>query len=376
MTAERSASSSATLAPPSLAELQQAADMILTMVDIQGPARLTRLSGGANNRVYRVDVPKGSLVLKAYFQHENDPRDRLDAEFTFLKQLWAMGLRCIPQPVARLPLRQLAMYGHLAGDVFKPGNVHAGHVDQVAAFIRAINGHRDEFAGQDHDPQLIVEQRPCLAWASDACFSLADHLIGIEARMSRLLALPGEEDITHQAVSFVTDELLPAWSAAASHARQEATAQNLDLRATTPAADRLLSPSDLGFHNALLLSDDVVAFIDFEYAGWDDPAKLVCDFFTQTAVPVPHEHLPAFTQAIAALLRDPQRFEAHVKLLLPLYQLKWCAMALNPLLPVSQAKRAFLARDLADESQTTAAALTQAKSLFKAYQHSQGKSAN
>ena len=50
--------------------------------------------------------------------------------------------------------------------------------------------------------------------------------------------------------------------------------------------DRCLSPSDFGFHNALA-QGETVRFIDFEYAGWDDPAKTVCDFFHHPGVPVP-----------------------------------------------------------------------------------------
>ena len=52
-------------------------------------------------------------------------------------------------------------------------------------------------------------------------------------------------------------------------------------------ADRVVSPSDFGFHNALRTEDGRLAFLDFEYAGWDDPAKLVCDFELQPAVPAP-----------------------------------------------------------------------------------------
>ena len=55
--------------------------------------------------------------------------------------------------------------------------------------------------------------------------------------------------------------------------------------------ESVLSPSDFGFHNALLGPDGKLCFIDFEYAGWDDPAKLICDFFCQPQTPVPQAHL-------------------------------------------------------------------------------------
>ena len=39
----------------------------------------------------------------------------------------------------------------------------------------------------------------------------------------------------------------------------------------------ILSPSDFGFHNSLFRNNKLF-FFDFEYAGWDDPIKLMCDF--------------------------------------------------------------------------------------------------
>jgi len=41
---------------------------------------------------------------------------------------------------------------------------------------------------------------------------------------------------------------------------------------------QILSPSDFGFHNALRKKNGSLVFLDFEYFGWDDPVKLMCDF--------------------------------------------------------------------------------------------------
>ena len=39
-------------------------------------------------------------------------------------------------------------------------------------------------------------------------------------------------------------------------------------------ADRCVSPSDFGFHNAIVRGSGEICFIDFEYAGWDDSAQV------------------------------------------------------------------------------------------------------
>jgi tyrosyl-tRNA synthetase len=48
----------------------------------------------------------------------------------------------------------------------------------------------------------------------------------------------------------------------------------------------LLTPEQLEHHLACI-KPQLARFLDFEYAGWDGPAKLVCDFFCQPALPAP-----------------------------------------------------------------------------------------
>ena len=108
-----------------------------------------------------------------------------------------------------------------------------------------------------------------------------------------------------------------------------------------PTGDRCISPSDFGFHNAIRESNQIIRFIDFEYAGWDDPAKLVGDFFSQVAVPVPDKYFTDFVESIAHNFHDFQSFKVRAKLLLPIYQIKWCCIVLNIFLPTHLNRRLF-----------------------------------
>lgn len=327
--------------PEPLAMLEKAAAVVLSMVNIPGQPVLSPLKGGGNNRVFRVQVPSGSLVLKEYFQHEEDPRDRLEAEYTFIKHVWSMGVRALPQPIARLPLRQLALYSWIDGQRVAAGDVNESLVLQAAAFVRDINKHRHAFAGSAAEASLITEERPCLPLASDACFTLAEHMASIEARLSGLITMPAMDDLARQAVRFAEQEIAPAWRAATSRFRDKVIAAKADIHALVPIADRVISPSDFGFHNAILKADGGVAFIDFEYAGWDDPAKLICDFFSQVAVPVPIACRQVFEETFTACLEDGAAVRQRCDWLLPLYRIKWCCMALGCFKPVDAQRRAF-----------------------------------
>jgi hypothetical protein len=129
-------------------------------------------------------------------------------------------------------------------------------------------------------------------------------------------------------------------------------------------AQRCVSPSDFGFHNALAQPDGTPRFLDFEYAGWDDPAKMTGDFFAQLAVPVPTNFFDRFVHETTAAFPRPEELFQRARLLRPVYQIKWCCIALNVFLPVNLARRKFANPSL-DENALKRAQLTKAANLFQ-----------
>ena len=79
----------------------------------------------------------------------------------------------------------------------------------------------------------------------------------------------------------------------------------------------ILSPSDFGFHNTLLASDGALKFFDFEYAGWDDPAKTAADFLRQPRHYIPSHLWWDFLASLAPLFPDASRFYQQVRILHP-----------------------------------------------------------
>jgi hypothetical protein len=180
-----------------------------------------------------------------------------------------------------------------------------------------------------------------LADAAEACYTLGEHLACVERRLERLLRIEPTEGIARDAVDFVRSDLRSAWVRASRVARHDAARNGLSLDQPIAGEERCLSPSDFGFHNALMDDKARLRFIDFEYAGWDDPAKLVCDFFCQPAVPVPRECFDRFAEAIAFGLSKAEMHLRRFRLLLPVYQIKWCCILLNDFLPTGNRRREF-----------------------------------
>lgn len=287
------------------------------------------LAGGANNRVFRVEASRGRALLKVYFRHPSDPRDRRAAEIAFVRFAWAHGVDAVPRPLAEDPAGNAALYEFIEGRRLDTVEVNAGAVAQAAAFFQAVNRWR-------HTPEAAG-----LPMASEACFSLEEHLGCVARRIQRLQTIAASSAVHREAAAFTRGRLAAAWGAMECRVRRQAGELGIRLAAPLSPDDRRLSPSDFGFHNALREAQGRLRFFDFEYAGWDDPAKLVCDFFCQPALPVPSACWDSFTTDVLAGHGAPNLQQRRAVLLLPVYRLKWCCIVLNEFLPIDRARRRF-----------------------------------
>ncbi len=311
---------------PALAET---ASRLLEQVRLGDALRVTPLSGGLNNRVYHVCAARGDALLKAYFQHPGDPRDRFAAEWAFATHAWRAGLRCIPEPLACLADRKAALFQFINGRAVQPGDVSPNLVDQSMQFVEQLNSPHSR------------SNAAALPDAVEACFSVGGHLELVDRRIARLLTIEPTDDVASQAVRFVRERLGPTWDRTRSAIEQRVAVAGIALDETLPDAHRCLSPSDFGFHNAILTAGDRLVFHDFEYAGWDDPTKLLGDFFHQPRVPAPRDAYGETERRMISCLLLPEAMRIRIRFLLPAYGVKWCCILLNEFLPVDRSRRRF-----------------------------------
>ena len=313
----------------SMKNIQAHAQIMAKKAGIKGDLCLVPLECGGNNRVFELQVNGTSFFLKKYFRHENDPRDRLGTEFSFLSFAWERGLRRVPQPIVYDAEHGLGMYLFVPGRRLKPGEITEGLVCQALDFYAMLNREKD--APTAHE----------LPIASEACFSLGEHVACVERRLARLRKIAEPDEIHGLAAEFVRNDLCEAWNGVRETVETEADSAGLDLDAVLPREEWRLSPSDFGFHNALLGDDGLLYFLDFEYAGWDDPAKTVCDFFCQPAVPVLDRYFSMFEASAVSGSSASETLRSRIRLLFPLYKLKWCCIILNVFLPEGGDRRAY-----------------------------------
>lgn len=261
------------------------------------------VKAGGNNRIWRLGCGDVSYALKIYPPQEADPRDRMGAEWRALEFLAGHGIAAVPRPIARGD--HAALYEWIDGE---PVTVPAPEdVDRLADFLLAIQELRDRAEG--------------IGPASAACFSGAEALAQLWARLARLEEVAGGFPELH---AFLAERLRPA-------------AQDLAQRAGShpvPAEHRVLSPSDFGFHNALRRPDGGLAFLDFEYFGWDDPVKAVADVMWHGGMDLPRPLGLRFRDRVAPAFATRDRdFPRRLEAMFPLYGLIWCLILLNEYLP-------------------------------------------
>ena len=294
----------------------------------RGGFRLEPLSVSGNNRVFKLHCDGDTFVLKWYFHDTSDTRDRLGAEYTFLQHAWNMGLRCIPQPLGKDLNTHLAIYEFVEGYKLEASQVDEFAMSQAAQFLALLNS-----------PQSRA-QASALPNASEACFSVSEHFAMVDLRLSRLANMPVESNLDRAATELIS-RLTAFWNDTKLHLLRGCNALSLSPDGALSLSERCLSPSDFGFHNALVRPDGSLCFIDFEYSGWDDPSKTVGDFFSHPGVVVPYAHFESFLMQALAPFESAQQMAARVRLLEPISQLKWCCIILNEFLPVAARRRNF-----------------------------------
>ncbi|HOX28884.1 MAG TPA: aminoglycoside phosphotransferase family protein [bacterium] len=286
------------------------------------------LKGGANNKVLKIVAEEKQYTAKIYFKHEHDSRDRLGAEFGFLTFAKKAGISCVPKAIAKDDRSGIGIYEYVDGAPFGT-DATEGDVEEAARFFIELNKTKEMSGGA------------ALPDASEAWFRISDHIDCVERRLDVLSGIGIESDLEAEVVRFVRGEAKAAFERAREYAFGKVKAAGIDLNCILEDESRCISPSDFGFHNVIRRADGRLVFHDFEYAGWDDPAKTVCDFFCQPAVPAPTGMRKKLTEDLRNALRLGDDFSVRAEALFPVYRVKWVCIMLNVFLPAGRERRKF-----------------------------------
>jgi hypothetical protein len=282
-----------------------------------------QIKGRGNSRIYRItDNASQEFALKIYPDLHSDPRPRLRKESFVCDSLSRAGLP-VPALVEISEALNWGIYEWVEG--IDAETQDTDFISQSVKFIERINF--------DNGIYKTFEDFPL---ASEACLTGSEIISQILNRSNKLLKV---DDIKLQ--NFINNDLLPAIDIFSSNAEK---LMGEFFIVPLKRDFQILSPSDFGGHNSLMDVNGRYIFLDFEYFGWDDPVKLVSDFFWHPGMKLSSESLRIWLQMTERLFDKDPLYLKRLSAYLPLYGLRWCLILLNEYLP-----ERFIARSHANE---------------------------
>jgi len=289
-------------------------------------ARWTELDAGRNNRLFRLDLDGGPPLLGKFYGR--DPWGGLGREFATLAFLGARGFPGVPRAHLRDDAFAYAVYSFEPGVAVAAADLTDAALVAAAAFAADFHAFGPE-PGESALPPTI-----------ECCGSMADQRAIIARRLGGFLAFaagptaPAEVRALCRALDLraEVDRLL---------ARATADLAPADLARALPRAAWRLNTADFGPHN-ILVRPGGLTVVDFEWAGWDDPARLVMGFVSHPAsaglTPAGRAtFLRAYARARALAPGDLARRER----VGALYDVEWVAASASALTPEALAIAAF-----------------------------------
>jgi len=275
---------------------------------------ITPLSGGANNTLHKVESESQTFVLKKY-RLLSGGHDRFLHEEKFYHWIQDQNIRNTPKVYAWDKESRQGLFSFIKGS-FPSEPISDDQIKQLSDFILRLNVNRE------HAHKLEIPM------ATDTALSIAGHLENVGGRLSKLKERVDHSDKLKPIRDFLNEELLPRWEFIY---KSSLSSDLIDFKISK--SDQVLSPSDIGFHNTLQSSKNKLSFFDFEYAGWDDPCKMCCDFLLQPRYAISSDQSIFFENEVSSLLSSQAQeiFPHRLQLLKPIHCIKWCCIFFNEL---------------------------------------------
>jgi hypothetical protein len=254
------------------------------------PRNLQPLSGGTNNKVYKVQIGHENFIVKSYAESLNSV-DRFIREYKFL--ILCERNRIDNVPVVKFTRKDLSIIceTNIQGSKIITSSKN---IESMINFVHILNSN--------------IPFKDITLKATDFAFTSEDLLKSLSDRILKIKS----KNLFDNEITTYFDELFTM----IEH-------NELKFKSTrnffSKFSRNILSPSDLGPEN--MISADKDYFIDFEYSGLDSNIKLGLDIVTRPSIQF--EKLK--TKHIEHLFLDVVGFDVHLipPVLVQIFKLKW-----------------------------------------------------
>lgn len=307
--------------------------------------KVDQIPGGNNNKVFKVFTSNGKkYIAKQYFRTAQDPRCRFLTETSAVSFLSSKLPRFTTRLVSSDSKVGVAVYDFIDGEKLAGPQIRVRDIQACADFL--IQLHEISL-----DSPVATFQT-----ASEAFFDSQSLINNLKMRRARLDRSITESPIDRELRLFLEGPFDSALKLLVERIFKSGLL-------FVAQAQRTLSPSDFGFHNALVTPSDELIFFDFEYFGWDDPVKMISDFILHPAMQLTPRQVSDYLKFTIPYFKKDPELVARLKCYYPLFGLKWCLIILNEFLPEERARRRFA--DNSQDSRTMQTLALQQSQLSK-----------
>ncbi len=284
----------------------QEIEKLLKDLSFNDVVEVKRIKGKGNSTLFCFnDLTDTRRILKVYsndFQH-----DRLKSEYFGLKKLRESGFQDVMEPVTFDKSFNCGVYKWI--DAENPLIPTPELILSMVDFIGRL-------AAYSQKSRFDEFQK-----ASSACLSVNDVLDQINFRIFQF----EQEFISNLYFhDYFENDLKPLYFELRDWVEFNINSGNL--KSEFAISSLILSPSDFGIHN-VLVDDKKTNYIDFEYFGWDDPAKLISDVAVHPGMNLTEDLKLLWVQNVIQIF-EPEIHERY-NVLKFLYEYIWCLIYLN-----------------------------------------------
>ncbi len=266
--------------------------------------KISNIVGKGNSKVFKLTGTDDKLYFMKVYPFDIN-HNRIFSEFNGLTEISNIT-KSVVKPVFLEKNLNLAIYEWINGD--KVINPSSSDVDQAISFLNIINNNKDN------------KMFKIFPKASAACFCRKDIELQIHNRVLSLYQ--ANNTLINEFINLKVKRSLEKLVDRAMFYEKKFKFSKI-----LPKSKHILSPSDFGFHNVLKKKNGELIFFDFEYFGWDDPIKLISDFYFHPAMNL-SDKLKSYWVEESCRIFSIQKRERLIAYM-PLFGICWVLIRLN-----------------------------------------------
>lgn len=283
------------------------------------------ITTGMNNQLFKLtDTKSKTYLLKQYVQ---DDRNRLWREFNAIKFFKKHKFKNVPRAIWQNPKNHAAIYSFEPGSTKKVKELNSADMIKMANFLVRLHAISLKFVKIEFPPAVM------------ACFSIEDYIKNIDFRLTKFLEHMSNP---HPLIGKKIDKFKLSTLFEKLKNQTLADLNEKEIKNKLPKSNQRLCPADFGPHNMLVDNFGNECFIDFEYFGMDDPARVLANFQVHDrSFSIDNKLKQLFRNHYLESIKASSEFKKHLSLIEAIISIEWLSIYLWSITPEKIAHRKF-----------------------------------